>query len=114
MRNDNEEKMETDNCKENEGKDLVAKDNSLSKEEKEERMEKQDINFDIQINTVTTAIDFEIRVVVDGKGDSHEAKLSFLHIAKLKVEASLQGDSWLYNKIMLLKKKMGVMQKELD
>ena len=77
-------------------------------------MEKQDINFDIQINTITTAIDSEIRVVVDGREDYHEAKLSFLHISKLKAEASLQGDSWLYNEILVLKKKMGVMQKELD
>lgn len=113
-RNENEEKMEEDTGKENEGKDLAANDNNLSKEEKEERTEKQDINTNIQINTVTTAIDSEIRVVVDGREESHEVKLSFLHTAKIKVEASLQGDSWLYNEIMVLKKKVGVMQKEMD
>lgn len=106
-RNDNEEKMEEDADKGNEGKDLAAKDNSLSKEEKEERMEKQDINTDIQINTITTNIDSEIRVVVDGREESNEAKLSFLHTAKLKAEASLQGNYWLYNEIMVLKKTNG-------
>ena len=33
------------------------------------------------------------------------AKLSFLHIAKIKVYSSLQGDSWMYNELMTLKKK---------
>ena len=46
-RTDSNEKIKKDTGKENEGKDLAAKDNSLSKEEKEERMEKQDINSDI-------------------------------------------------------------------
>lgn len=90
-RNDSEEKMEKDIGKENEGKDLAAKDNSLSKEEKEERTEKQDINTDIQINIVTTDIDFEIRVDEEGREESHKVRLSFLHTTKLKAEASLQA-----------------------
>ena len=38
----------------------------------------------------------------------------FFTLLSLKVETSLQSDSLLYNEIMVLKKKMGVMQKELD
>ena len=30
------------------------------------------------------------------------------------MKASLQVDSWLYNEIMVLKKKVGVIQKEMD
>ena len=45
---------------------------------------------------------------------SKDAKLSFLHIAKLKVDSSLQGDSWMYNELMTLKKRMGKMQQDQD
>ena len=31
--------------------------------------------------------------------------LSFLHTTKLKADSSLQGDSWMYNELMTLKKK---------
>ena len=41
-------------------------------------------------------------------------KLYFLHTTKLKAKASLQVDTWLYNEIMVLKKKFEVIQKELD
>lgn len=67
-----------------------------------------DINTKTQINTVTS---FEPRNVDDRRDD---AKLSFLHIVKLKVETSLQGDSWMYNELMALKKKMGKMERDLD
>ena len=43
-----------------------------------------------------------------------DAKLLFLHTMKLKVDASLQGDSWIYNELMALKKKMGKMQRDQD
>ena len=51
----------------------------------------------------------------DEIGDENNmVKLSFLHKAKLKVDASLQVNSWLYNEIIVLKKKMGEIQKVLD
>ena len=34
------------------------------------------------------------------------AMLSFLHTAKLKANSSLQGDSWMYNELMTLKKEL--------
>lgn len=88
------------------------KEKSLSKEKEEESEEKQDDNTSIQVNNST--IDTEIRTKEDTRDETHHAKLSFLHTAKLKVEASLQVDLWLYNEIMVLKKKVGVIQKELD
>lgn len=48
------------------------------------------------------------------RDESHQVKLSFLHISKLKVEVSLQGDLCFYNEIMVLKKKVGLIQKEMD
>lgn len=106
--------MEEDTSKEIEEKGPVGKDNIQSKEENEEMTKNLDINIDTQINTMTTMVGSEPRDVVSRSDDSQDAKLSFLHTAKLKAKTSLQGDSWLYNKIMVLKKKMGVMQKELD
>ena len=41
-------------------------------------------------------------------------KLSFLYTSKLKAKESLQWDSWMYNEIMVLKKKVEDIQKELD
>ena len=67
-----------------------------------------DINTDTQINIATSS---EPRKVDDGRDD---AKLSFLHTVKLKVETSLKGDLWLYNELMSLKKKMGIMQRDFD
>ena len=42
-----------------------------------------------------------------------ENKLSFLHSAKLKADSILQVDSWIYNEIMGLKKKVEILQKKL-
>ena len=39
-----------------------------------------------------------------------ENKLSFLHSAKLKADSILQVDSWIYNEIMGLKKKVEILQ----
>lgn len=36
--------------------------------------------------------------------------LFFLHSAKLKANSMLQVDSWIYNEIMGLKKKMDIVQ----
>lgn len=44
----------------------------------------------------------------------NNGKLNFLHKDKLKVDSSLQVDSWLYNEIIILKKKMGGLQNNLD
>ncbi len=41
-------------------------------------------------------------------------KLSFLHSAKLKEDSILQVDSWIYNEIMGLKKKVEIMQHNQD
>lgn len=38
--------------------------------------------------------------------------LSFLHTTKLKVDSSLQGDSWMYNELMTLKKRIGKIQQD--
>ena len=43
-----------------------------------------------------------------------ETKLSFLHSAKLKSESMLQVDSWIYNELIGLKKKMETMQHNQD
>ena len=43
-----------------------------------------------------------------------ETKLSFLHFAKLKFDSILQVDSWIYNEIMGLKKKVETMQHNQD
>ena len=40
--------------------------------------------------------------------------LSFLHTTKLKVDSSLQGDSWMYNELMTLKKRIGKIQQDQD
>ena len=39
-----------------------------------------------------------------------ENKLTFLHSAKLKADSILQVDSWIYNEIMGLKKKVELLQ----
>ena len=39
-----------------------------------------------------------------------ETKFSFLHSAKLKSDSMLQVDSWIYNEMMGLKKKIEIMQ----
>ena len=38
--------------------------------------------------------------------------LSFLDTAKMKIDSSLHGDSWTYNEIMKLKKKLDKVQKD--
>ena len=38
-------------------------------------------------------------------------KLSFLDTAKIKADSSLRGDSWIYNELINLKRKVGKMQK---
>ena len=38
--------------------------------------------------------------------------LCFLHTTKVKVDSSLQGDSWMYNELMTLKKRIGKMQQD--
>ena len=43
-----------------------------------------------------------------------ENKLSFLHSAKLKANSILQVNSWIYNEIMGLKKKVEIMQHNQD
>ena len=43
-----------------------------------------------------------------------ENKLSFLHLAKLKADSILQVDSWIYNEIMGLKKKVELLQQNQD
>ena len=49
----------------------------------------------------------------DETGDENNMlKLLFLHKAKLKVDASLQVNLWLYNEIIVLKKKMGEIHKK--
>ena len=40
--------------------------------------------------------------------------LSFLDTTKIKAESSLCGDSWTYNEIMKLKKKLGKVQKDQE
>jgi hypothetical protein len=49
---------------------------------------------------------------VEDMGESpwRENKLSFLHSAKLKADSILQVDSWIYNEIMGLKKKVEILQ----
>jgi len=81
--NANEEKIEEEMRKEIEDIDPIGKDNGHNKGVNEERMENMDINTETQINTVTSS---KPRNVDDGRDD---AKLSFLHIAKSKVETSL-------------------------
>ena len=108
----NKEKMDIDMEKNNEGNVLLMKEQSPSKEKEEESKEKQDANTDIQVNNTT--IDVAIRTEEDTREETHHVKLSFLHTTKIKVKAFLQADSWLYNKIMVLKEKVGVIQKELN
>ena len=103
--NASEEKMEEEMGKEKEGKDPIGKDDSQSKGVNEERMENLDISTYTQINTITS---FKPRKEDDRRD---EAKLSFLHIEKLKAKTSLKGDSQLYNELMALKKKMRIMQR---
>ena len=43
-----------------------------------------------------------------------DVKLSFLHTIKLKANSSLQTDSWMYNELMTLKKRMGKMQEDQE
>ena len=43
-----------------------------------------------------------------------EKKLSFLHSSKLKADSILQVDSWIYNEIMGLKKKVELLQQNQD
>ena len=40
--------------------------------------------------------------------------LSFLNTTKIKANSSLRGDSWTYNEIMKLKKKLGKMQMDQE
>ena len=49
---------------------------------------------------------------VEDTSDSllRETKLSFLHSAKCKSDSILQVDSWIYNEIMGLKKKVEILQ----
>ena len=49
---------------------------------------------------------------IEDKSDSllRETKLSFLHSAKCKSDSILQVDSWIYNEIMGLKKKVETLQ----
>lgn len=72
--------------------------------------------FNVKLFTIKTKhyIDAAIRNKEGNRDETHHAKLSCLHTTKLKAEASLQEDSWLYNEIMVLKKKIVVIQKELD
>ena len=104
--------MEIDTKKKNKGNVLIMKEKNSSKEKEEEINEKQDANIDIHVNNTT--INVVIRTKEGRKDEHHHAKLYFLHIAKLKVEESLQENSWLYNEIMLIKIKVGVSQKDLD
>ena len=50
--------------------------------------------------------------IVEDTSDSpqRETKLSFMHSAKLKSDSMLQVDSWIYNELMGLKKKVETMQ----
>ena len=43
---------------------------------------------------------------------SFRVSLSFLDIENIKSNSSLHGDSWIYNEIMNLKKKLGKVQKD--
>ena len=52
-------------------------------------MENLDINTNTQINTMTIVVGSKPRDVVDGRDDSQDAKLSYLHIGKLKARTSL-------------------------
>ena len=85
------------------------KEHCLSKEKKEQLNEKHDANTDIQGNNTT--IGTMIRIDEGFRDESHYVKLSFLHTTKIKVEASLQENSWLYNEIMVLKKIFGLFRK---
>ena len=55
-------------------------------------------------------------VVEQDKNDSlqRETMLSFLHYTKLKANSMLQVDSWIYNEIMGLKKKLDNVQQNQD
>ena len=109
--------MGVDTGKNNKGKVLVMKENNLSKENKEELNEKQDTNTKIQFNMKETkdiTIDFSNRIDDRCMDDPHQENLSFLHTSKLKADASLQDDSWLYNETTVLKKKVGDMEKEME
>ena len=67
--------MET--TKNYEGKALVIKEHSLSKEKKEELNEKQDTNTEIQVNIKNKdTIDTVNRIDEGGRDDSHQQMLS--------------------------------------
>lgn len=52
-----------------------------------------------------------VDVKKDINGSPHrDSMLSFLHIAKLKADTILQVDSWLYNELMSLKKRVEKLQ----
>ena len=99
LQNASEENMEEEMEKEKYGRDFDRRDDSQNKGVYEERMENMEINTNTQINIVTSS---KPRKEDDGRD---EAKLTFIHIAKLKAKTSLKDDLWLYNELMALKRK---------
>lgn len=91
---------------------------NLNKEKQEEKIGHERLNKDNQlkfeeIQDTTHNLEnlFEDEANED---ENNEGKPIFIHKANLKDDAFLQVDSWLYNKIINLKKKMGELQNNLD
>ena len=87
------------------------------KEEMEKEKEKEDLSKkDVDNVEEDTRVEKNESMCKDdmGKGMDDSAgrysRLSFLHIAKLKVDSSLQADSQMYNELMNLKIKVTKME----
>lgn len=103
--------------KNDEGKALFIKNQCLNKENQKEMMEQKDLNIENQLHLKETqeiTNDSEKKIDEEIRDENNLEKLSFLYKDKLKVDAFLQVDSQLYNEIIVLKKEMGEILRDLD
>ncbi len=78
-----------------------------SKVQKEDQMKMEENNDNIRSPPNGTAED-------DSDSMQRDAMLTFLHFAKDKANTMLKVDSWIYNEMMGLKKKVEILQHNLD
>ena len=116
-----EKEDEEENSEENTKTDNVGDEGNQRDHSKEARDDKEDTKK-AKEDPVNMREEEQIEKVVSlareevdkNESPQRDTMLSFLHTAKLKADSMLQVDSWMYNELMSLKRKMENLQKNQD